>query len=83
MALALVMPKRWHLWTVPLALLFGVFIGLVRMVQGAHFLSDVIFAGLFTVAVILALHALMLRNWQPGSPKSPTFLRILFPHRPA
>ena len=43
------------------SLLFGFFIGLVRMSVGAHFLSDVIFSGVFTFLVSFALYFVLLR----------------------
>ena len=39
----------------------GTAIGLVRIAQGAHFLSDVIFAGFFTILVAWILSILLLR----------------------
>lgn len=62
LALAFLAPSRRKL-AVILALAFGLWIGLIRMVQGAHFLSDVIFAGIFVSATILVLKALLLDNW--------------------
>lgn len=38
----------------------GLFIGAMRMAQGAHFLSDVIFAGFVVVGIALGLAALIL-----------------------
>ncbi|MBO0764085.1 MAG: phosphatase PAP2 family protein [Hyphomicrobiaceae bacterium] len=38
----------------------GVATGLIRMSQGAHFLSDVVFAGVFMALTVLALRPLML-----------------------
>lgn len=50
------------------ALAFGACIGIVRMAQGAHFLSDVVFAGFVTVLPILVLyHVLIERGW-PRTP---------------
>jgi lipid A 4'-phosphatase len=52
-------------WSVPLVVAGtagGLATGLVRMSQGAHFLSDVIFAGVFMALTVLALRALMLRD---------------------
>lgn len=43
------------------AVLAGTLIGLVRMAQGAHFLSDVIFAGVFTFLAGWLLYFLILR----------------------
>ncbi len=46
------------------AILAGTLLGLVRMAQGAHFLSDVIFSGVFTVLVAWLLYFLLLHHWQ-------------------
>jgi lipid A 4'-phosphatase len=43
------------------AVLAGTLIGLVRMAQGAHFLSDVIFAAVFTFLAGWLLYFLILR----------------------
>jgi len=63
LALALLAPARRKL-ALSLALTFGLWIGLIRMVQGAHFLSDVLFAGIFVCATVLALKALLLDGWE-------------------
>jgi lipid A 4'-phosphatase len=42
----------------------GTLIGLVRMAQGAHFLSDVIFSGVFTFLAGWLLYFLILHQWQ-------------------
>jgi membrane-associated phospholipid phosphatase len=53
------------------AALAGTLIGLVRIAQGAHFLSDVIFSGVFTFLSGWLLYFLILRPRQirttPGS----------------
>ena len=54
-------PGRQRRWGVAAALTFGVLIGILRMYQGGHFFSDVIFAGIISSAVALALHWLMFR----------------------
>jgi len=46
----------------------GSAIGLVRIAQGAHFLSDVIFAGFFTFLVAWVLYLLILRSTEDSSP---------------
>lgn len=46
------------------AVLAGTLIGFVRMAQGAHFLSDVIFAGVFTFLAGWLLYFLLLHRWQ-------------------
>jgi lipid A 4'-phosphatase len=37
----------------------GLLAGLVRVMQGGHFLSDVVFAGVFMALVAAGLHRLM------------------------
>ncbi len=59
LALALLAPVA-RAGFVAAAVAFGVFIGLIRMVQGAHFLSDVMFSGLIVASVTLALKFLWL-----------------------
>ena len=39
--------------------LAGLTAGIVRIAQGAHFLSDVVFAGLFMGLMVVALHRVM------------------------
>lgn len=58
-ALALCLPSRRRIWPA-LAVFLGSVISLSRFVQGAHFASDVIFAGLITLATIFGLKALLL-----------------------
>lgn len=60
-ALALVLPARWRPAGMTAALLLGIGIGALRLLQGAHFLSDVVFAGLFTLLPIAVFAALLLR----------------------
>jgi membrane-associated PAP2 superfamily phosphatase len=40
-------------------MLAGILLGLARIMMGAHFLSDVVFAGFFMLTTIAALHAAM------------------------
>jgi lipid A 4'-phosphatase len=56
---ALLLAPRWRRAGMAGALIFGVLIGLLRMYQGGHFLSDVVFAGILSVATALGLHWLM------------------------
>lgn len=51
-AFALVLRRNRTFW-VGAALTFGTAVGLMRMMRGAHFLSDVVFAGVFTLLVVL------------------------------
>jgi len=59
LALALLAKRNQVLW-VTLSLLFGGFISFIRIAQGAHFLSDTIFAALFMCAVVLCLKYVIL-----------------------
>ena len=58
--LAFLFVARKRRWAIALAAYtLGTAIGLVRIAQGAHFLSDVIFAGFFTFLVAWILHFLI------------------------
>jgi lipid A 4'-phosphatase len=57
---AMLAPKRRRRWTVPAAVGFGAAVGLVRMAQGGHFLSDVVFSGLITVGIITILYSALI-----------------------
>jgi lipid A 4'-phosphatase len=60
LALAFVWPRRRALWLAAGTAL-GLGVGLVRIVQGGHFLSDVLFAGIVVYLTARILHALMFR----------------------
>lgn len=59
LSLALLLKRRRAL-AIGGALVFGAGIGAIRMMQGAHFASDVVFAGVFTWLVVIALYWLLL-----------------------
>ena len=59
LAFMFVAPRRRRKTIVISSLLAGLLIGLVRMGAGAHFLSDVIFAGVFTFLVSCLLYPLL------------------------
>jgi lipid A 4'-phosphatase len=59
---AAVLVPQWSLALVIAGTLGGLAAGLVRMSQGAHFLSDVVFAGVFMALTVLVLAKLMLRD---------------------
>jgi lipid A 4'-phosphatase len=63
LALAFVWPRRRALW-LALGTSFGLGIGLVRIMQGGHFFSDVIFCGIIVYLTARALHTLMFRPQQ-------------------
>jgi lipid A 4'-phosphatase len=63
LALGFVLPRRRALW-LTLGTAFGLGIGLVRIVQGGHFFSDVVFAGIIVYLTALVLHALLFPTQQ-------------------
>jgi lipid A 4'-phosphatase len=65
-------------WSVTLAIVGtvgGVATGLIRMAQGEHFLSDIMFAGVFMALTVLALRELILRGGLSSPPASPVAVR--------
>lgn len=62
LAPALLTPPPVRPFAVGLSVLFGTIVGALRMAFGGHFLSDVIFAGLFTAMVVMAGAGLLLRR---------------------
>jgi lipid A 4'-phosphatase len=52
------------------AIAMGSFAGLIRMAQGGHFLSDVVFAGVFMCITVAALHLLIVDAQPPRRRKS-------------
>jgi lipid A 4'-phosphatase len=64
MAPAFVVPPPWRVLALGGALTFGAGVGLLRMMAGAHFFSDVAFAGVFTFLVIWLTHGVIYR-WRP------------------
>lgn len=63
-ALGLLMPQSAVL-LLAAGSLFGLAAGLVRISQGGHFLSDVIFAGVFMALTVALVHAAMFRRTSP------------------
>src|SRR5690606_37476460 len=61
-AYGFLLPPAWRLRGVAAGLVCGLFVGLVLVVQGAHFLSDVIFAGAFVLMVNALMAHLILRR---------------------
>jgi membrane-associated PAP2 superfamily phosphatase len=53
---AMLVPVPWRPVAVTMAFGFGAAVGLLRMAFGHHFLSDVVFALLFTILVILGVY---------------------------
>lgn len=48
---------------ITLGVIFGTLAGIVRMAQGGHFLSDVIFSGVFMMLTVLAVNWLITRRF--------------------
>jgi lipid A 4'-phosphatase len=61
MAGAALVPPPWRPIAYGAALAFGGAVGLLRMAAGAHFFTDVIFAGAFAFLVIWTAHGLLYR----------------------
>jgi len=61
MAAAAVLPSPWRPVGYGLALAFGAAIGLVRLAGGGHFVSDILFSGVFTYLIIWLVHGLLYR----------------------
>ena len=64
LAPAALSPPAWRPVAYGAALLFGVGVSLLRMAFGAHFFTDVVFAGVFTYLMIWLVHGLIYR-WRP------------------
>jgi membrane-associated PAP2 superfamily phosphatase len=61
LAAAAVTPPHWRAVAYGAALAFGVAVGVLRMGAGAHFFTDVVFAGVFTFLIIWIVHGLLYR----------------------
>ena len=61
MAPAALAPPTWRPLAYAAALTFGTTMSFVRMVTGGHFLSDAIFAGVFTYLIIWLVYGLIYR----------------------
>ncbi|MBF0560581.1 MAG: phosphatase PAP2 family protein [Alphaproteobacteria bacterium] len=64
-AFAFLAPPRWRPHAFAAALVFGSLVGLSRIIQGGHFLSDVVYAGVVTIAVTWVLYRLILKPHRP------------------
>ena len=61
MAPAALAPPQWRALAYAGALAFGVAMGVLRMAAGAHFFTDVVFAGVLIFLVIWTFHGLIYR----------------------
>ncbi len=64
LAPAALAPPQWRPLAYGAALVFGAGVGVLRMAAGAHFFTDVAFAGVFMFLVAWTLHGLIFR-WRP------------------
>jgi lipid A 4'-phosphatase len=67
LAPAALTPPQWRPLAYGAALAFGAGIGALRMAAGAHFFTDVAFAGVFMFLLAWTLHGLLFR-WRPTRP---------------
>lgn len=64
-------PGRTRKLAIAAALAFGALVGLARMAQGAHYLSDVIFAGYINAGIAWGLWLVMVRRgWREPAPST-------------
>jgi lipid A 4'-phosphatase len=68
LALAALVPAPLRYAAIGAALLYGVLIGFMRIAVGAHFLSDVLFAGVFIAFMVWCFHGLLWR-WRTALPE--------------
>jgi lipid A 4'-phosphatase len=61
LAPASIAPVHWRALAYGTALAFGAGVSVLRMASGAHFFSDVVFAGVFTFLVIWLVHGSLYR----------------------
>jgi membrane-associated PAP2 superfamily phosphatase len=61
LAAAAVTPPPWRALAYGLSLAFGAGVGLVRLAGGGHFVSDIIFSGVFTFLIVWLVHGLIYR----------------------
>jgi lipid A 4'-phosphatase len=69
-AFALLAPPRRRRPAMAAALAFGALVGLVRIAQGGHFLSDVVFSGLIVVGLTRALYAVIVAPERAAASKN-------------
>jgi len=64
LAPAALAPPQWRPLAYSAALVFGAAMGVLRMAAGAHFFTDVVFAGVLMYVLIWIFHGLIYR-WRP------------------
>jgi len=76
LAPAVVVPTPWRYVAIGAAVVYGTGIGLVRMAAGDHFLTDIIFAGVFTALIVWLLHGYLYR-WKRTRLSEETIVRLI------
>jgi lipid A 4'-phosphatase len=64
LAPAALAPPQWRPLAYGAAIVFGIAMGVLRMAAGAHFFTDVVFAGVLMFVLIWTFHGLIYR-WRP------------------
>lgn len=70
LSFAFVFVRARRMWLV-IGVALGSFVGLARIVEGAHFLSDVVFSGFSVYFVAALLHVLMFKRARAGADPTP------------
>ncbi|HKY88094.1 MAG TPA: phosphatase PAP2 family protein [Pseudorhodoplanes sp.] len=81
LALAALVPAPLRYAAIGAALLYGALVGFIRIAVGAHFVSDVLFAGVFVALMVWVLHGLLWRWKQTAVPESVAAQMIGDTHR--
>lgn len=69
-AIALLVPAPWRGWAVAASLVFGGLVGFVRIAQGGHFFSDVVFSAVIVIGTTLWLHRRLMGGKDVASRKN-------------
>lgn len=70
-AFALLAPPHRRPWAMAAALAFGIVVGYVRIAQGGHFLSDVVFSAVIVVGLTIWLHRRIMGSSPPPKKNRP------------
>ncbi len=76
LAPAALAPPQWRLLAYSAALAFGASNGLLRMAAGAHFFTDVLFAGILMYLIVWTMHGIIFR-WRTPRVSNDTIERML------
>jgi lipid A 4'-phosphatase len=71
---AILAPPQIRPFALTGAAIFGVSVSALRVAFGRHFVSDVIFSGIFTIAIIMALYRLLLHPIKRNDAKLERFI---------